>query len=262
VQALKILYSTEYLEAKARSQQALGELHTEVELRTRGELVSADQALARALQAVWLVLIGFGIVGIGTLLFALWRVLLPLLALRRHAGALVNGDYVQRSQTRALPEIAALMQGLNEASSRLESGVRELAERERYLEALLRTSPLGLVLVDSKARVRWTSRRLREFLGDSKQDLKQMPFDEFFADPGELASFRDALERKGRVREQLARVRRRDGTEFRARLDSAYVEISGERVAAVWVQAFGLHAQPSSAGEEPGAGEHDRADES
>lgn len=262
VQALKILYSTEYLEAKARSQQALGELHSEVELRTRGELVSADQALARALQAVWLVLIGFGIVGIGVLAFTLWRGLRPLLALRHHAGALVNGDYAQRTEVRALPEIVALMRALNEASARLESGARELAERERYLEALLRTSPLGLVLVDSKARVRWTSRRLREFLGDSKQDLKQMPFDQLFADPGELAVFRDALERKGRVREQLARVRRRDGTEFRARLDSAYVEISGERVAAVWVQAFGLHAQLSSAGEEPGAGEQDRAGES
>jgi PAS domain S-box-containing protein len=259
VQALKILYSTEYLEAKAHSQQALGELHSEIELRTRGELVSADQALARALQTVWLVLIGFAIVGIGTLAFALWRGLLPLLALRHHAGALVNGDYVQRTEKRALPEIAALMRALNEASARLESGARELTERERYLEALLRTSPLGLVLVDSKARVRWTSRRLREFLGDSKQDLKQMPFDQLFADPGELAVFRDALERKGRVREQLARIRRRDGTEFGARLDSAYVEVSGERVAAVWVQAFGLHAQLNRAGEEPGAGEPDRA---
>jgi len=261
VQALKILYSSEYLEAKARSLQALSELYSEIELRTRGELVSAHQALARALQTVWVVLIGFGVAGMGALAFMLWRGLLPLLALRHHAGALVNGDYVQRTERRALPEIAALMRALNEASARLESGARELAERERYLEALLRTSPLGLVLVDSKARVRWTSRRLREFLGDSKQDLKQMPFDEFFADPGELAVFRDALERKGRVREQLARVRRRDGTEFRARLDSAYVEMSGERVAAVWVQAFGLHAQRPGAGEEADAGERDRAGE-
>lgn len=262
VQALKTLYSTEYLEAKARSLQALGELHSEVELRTRGELVSAHQALARALQTVWLVLIAFAIAGIGTLAFTLWRGLLPLLALRHHAGSLVNGDYVPRTEVRALPEIAALMRALNEASARLESGARELAERERYLEALLRTSPLGLVLVDSKARVRWTSRRLREFLGDSKQDLKQMPFDQLFADPGELVVFRDALERKGRVREQLARIRRRDGTEFRARLDSAYVEVSGERVAAVWIQAFGLHAQLSRTGEEPGAGERDGAGES
>ncbi len=261
VQALKILYSTEYLETKARSLQALGELYSEIELRTRGELVSAHQALARALQTLWLALIGFAIAGIGALAFTLWRGLLPLLALHHHAGALVNGDYVPRTQRRALPEIAALMRALNEASARLEAGARELAERERYLEALLRTSPLGLLLVDSRARVRWTSRRLREFLGDSKQDLKQMPFDQLFADPGELAAFRDTLERKGRVREQLARVRRRDGTEFRARLDSAYVEVSGERVAAVWVQAFGLHAQPGRAGEEPGAGEGDPAGE-
>lgn len=259
VQALKILYSTEYLETKARNQEALGELHTEIELRTRGNLLSAHQALARALQTVWLVLIGVAITGASVFGFTLWRGLLPLLALRHHAGALVNGDYVRRTEVRAMPEIAALMGALNEASARLESGARELAERERYLEALLRTSPLGLVLVDSKARVRWTSRRLREFLGDSKQDLKQMPFDQLFADPGELAVFRDALERKGRVREQLGRIRRRDGTEFRARLDSAYVEVSGERVAAVWIQAFGLHTQLSRAGEEPGAAEPDRS---
>lgn len=246
VAALKILYSAEYHEAKARTLQSLGGLHSEIELRTRGELVSAHQALARALQIIWLVLIGSALLGLGVLGFTLWRGLLPLLALRRHAGALVNGDYVQRTEARALPDIAALMRGLNEASSRLESGARELAERERYLEALLKTSPLGLVLVDAKGRIRWTSRRLREFLGDSKQDLKQLPFDEFFADPGELAAFRDTLERKGRVREQLARIRRRDGTEFRARLDSAYVEVSGERVAAVWVQAFGLHAQQAA----------------
>lgn len=247
VSALKTLYSSEYLEAKARALQDLGGLHAEIELRTRGELVSAHQALARALQTIWLVLLGFGVAGFAVLGYALWRAVLPLLALRRHAAALVGGDYVQRTQARALPEITALMRGLNEASTRLEAGVRELAERERYLEALLKTSPLGLVLVDAKGRIRWTSRRLRDFLGDSKQDLKQMPFDEFFADPGELAAFRDTLERKGRVRELLARIRRRDRTEFRARLDSAYVEMSGERVAAVWVQAFGLHAQPAAA---------------
>jgi len=246
VAALKLLYSSEYFEAKARTLQALGELHSGIELRTRGELVSAHQALARALQTIWLILIASGIAVFGALGYALWRGLLPLLALRRHAGALVNGDYAQRTEARALPEIVALMRGLNEASSRLEAGARELAERERYLEALLKTSPLGLLLVDARGRIRWTSRRLRDFLGDSKQDLKLLPFDEFFADPGELAAFRDTLERKGRVRELLARIRRRDRTEFRARLDSAYVEVSGERVAAVWVQAFGLHAQQAA----------------
>jgi len=155
---------------------------------------------------------------------------------------------------RALREVEELMRGLNEAASRLESGARELDEKDRYLEALLRTSPLGLVLVDAKNRVRWTSRRLREFLGDSKQDLKQMPFEEFFADASELAAFRDGMERKGRVRELIARIRRRDGSEFRARLDSAYVERSAERLAAVWVQAFGLHAQkPDAPAPETGA---------
>ncbi|TAK44322.1 MAG: PAS domain S-box protein [Betaproteobacteria bacterium] len=254
VAALKILYSSEYFDAKARTQQALGELYTEIELRTRGELVKADQALARALQTIWLILILFGIVGYGALGYALWRGLLPLLALRRQADALVNGDYVARTKARALREIEDLMRGLNEAASRLESGARELDEKDRYLEALLRTSPLGLVLVDAKHRVRWTSRRLRDFLGDSKQDLKLMPFDEFFADPAELATFRDGLERKGRVRELIARIRRRDGSEFRARLDSSYVERSAERLAAVWVQAFGLHGQkPDAPAHEAGA---------
>ncbi|TAK52167.1 MAG: PAS domain S-box protein [Betaproteobacteria bacterium] len=247
VQALKILYGTEYLEAKAQSQQALGELHGEMELRTRGDLMRAHQAFARDLQSSWLAFFGFAAVGLGTLLVTLWRGLLPLLALQRHAGALVNGDYAARTKARALREIEDLMRGLNEAASRLESGARDLDEKDRYLEALLRTSPLGLLLVDDRHRVRWTSRRLREFLGDSKQDLKLMPFDEFFADPAELAAFRDGLARKGRVRELIARIRRRDGSEFRARLDSSYVERSAERLAAVWVQAFGLHGHKPDA---------------
>jgi PAS domain S-box-containing protein len=250
VQALKILYGSEYLEAKGRALQALAELHAEIEVRTRGELVNAHQALARALQLIWVVLAGFALAGIVALLAGLRRGLLPLLALRRHGEALIKGDYVQRSKIRALPEIVALGKALNEASSRLEAGARELAERERYLEALLRTSPLGLALVDARNRIRWTSRRLRDFLGDAKQDLKQLPFDQLFADPGELAAFRDTLERKGRVREHLVRIRRRDGTEFRARLDAAHVDLSAERLAAVWLQAFGLHGQPAAT--EPG----------
>ena len=254
VHALKILYGAEYLEAKAQSQQALGELQGEMDLRIRGNLVMSHQAFARDLQSGWLAFFGFAAAGLGTLLFALWRGLIPLLALRRHADALVNGNYTARTQGRALREVEELMRGLNEAASRLESGARELDEKDRYLEALLRTSPLGLVLVDVKNRVRWTSRRLREFLGDSKQDLKQMPFEEFFADASELAAFRDGMERKGRVRELIARIRRRDGSEFRARLDSAYVERSAERLAAVWVQAFGLHAQkPDAPAPETGA---------
>jgi PAS domain S-box-containing protein len=251
VLALKILYGSEYLEAKARTLQALAELHVEIEVRTRGELVNAHQALARALQLIWVVLTGFALAGIVTLLVGLRRGLLPLLALGRHGEALVKGDYAQRTATRALPEIVALGKALNEASSRLEAGARELAERERYLEALLRTSPLGLVLVDPRNRIRWTSRRLRDFLGDAKQDLKQLPFEQLFADAGELAAFREMLERKGRVREHLVRIRRRDGTEFRARLDAAHVDLAAERLAAVWMQAFGLHAQQPA--NEPGA---------
>jgi PAS domain S-box-containing protein len=254
VRALKILYGDEYLAAKGRSQQALSALYDEIDLRTRGALGKTVQSQAHDLQLNWIVLVAFAIAGAATLLYTLWRGLLPLLALRRHAGVLVNGDYAQRSDVRGVQEIQDLMRGLNHAATRLEAGAKELDERDRYLEALLRTSPLGLVLVDAKQRVRWTSRRLRDFLGDSKQDLKQMPFDEFFADPAELAAFRDALERKGRVRELIARIRRRDGTEFRARLDSAYVERSAERLAAVWVQAFGLHGQKTDgAGPEAGS---------
>lgn len=247
VQALKILYGDEYLEAKARCVQALAELQAAIELRTLGDLASRHQALARALQSEWVVLIGFAIAGTAILLFALWRAVLPMGTLRRQAAALLAADYTQQVETRALPDIVELTRALNEAAKRLAAGTAELAERERYVEALLRTSPLGLALVDAKNRVRWTSRRLREFLGDAKQDLKQMPFDEFFADASELASFRDMMDRKGRVRELLARIRRRDGSEFRARLDSSYVEVSAERMAAVWVQAFGLHGQTSSA---------------
>lgn len=80
-----------------------------------------------------------------------------------------------------------------------------------------------------------------------------MPFAGLSAAPAELAAFHDALERKGRVRELIVRVQRRDGTEFRARLDAAYVERSAERLAAVWVQAFGLHAQKAE-GTAPGGG--------
>ena len=247
VLALKILYGDEYLEAKARCLQALSELQTAIELRTRGDLAFKHQGLARALQTEWLVLVAFAIFGAGILVFALWRAVLPMRVLRRQAAALLGGNYTRQIETRALPDIVELTRALNEAASRLAAGTAELAERERYVEALLRTSPLGLALVDAKNRVRWTSRRLREFLGDAKQDLKQLPFDEFFADPAELAAFRDMMDRKGRVRELLARIRRRDGTEFRARLDSAYVEVSAERMAAVWVQAFGLHGQTPGA---------------
>ncbi len=247
VQALRILYGEEYLEAKARVLQAIGELQTGIELRTRGDLAARHQALARALQIEWLVLVGFAIASTAFLLFALWRAVLPMRVLRRQAAALLGGDYTKHVETRALPDLVELTRALNEAAKRLAAGAGELAERERYVEALLRTSPLGLALVDAKNRVRWTSRRLREFLGDAKQDLKQMPFDEFFADTSELSSFREMMDRKGRVRELLARIRRRDGTEFRARLDSAYVEVSAERMAAVWIQAFGLHGQTSGA---------------
>ncbi len=253
VRALKILYGDDYLAATARSQQALSELYDEIELRTRGALRKTLQSQAHDLQINWIVLAVFAVAGAATLLLTLWRGLLPLFAARRHAGVLVNGDYAQRSDVRGLQEIQDLMRGLNHAASRLEAGARELDERDRYLEALLRTSPLGLLLVDAKGRVRWTSRRLRDFLGDSKQDLKQMPFAELFADSAELAAFHDALERKGRVRELIVRVQRRDGTEFRARLDAAYVERSAERLAAVWVQAFGLHAQKAE-GTAPGGG--------
>jgi PAS domain S-box-containing protein len=253
VQALKILYGDEYLAARAKSEQALSELASDLALDARAKLSEAFQRQARDLQIDWLILGFFAVAGLGTLLYTLWRALLPLLALQRQASALLEGNTALRTERSAPAEIATLMRGLNEAAARLEAGARELAERERYLEALLRTSPLGLVLVDARNRVRWTSRRLREFLGDSKQDLKQMPFDEFFADAAELAAFRDGLERKGRVRELLARVRRRDGSEFRARLDSAYVELAAERVAAVWIQAFGLHAQkPAAAAPESG----------
>lgn len=247
VRALKILYGEEYLEAKARGLKALAELQTEIELRTRGDLASRHQALARAIQFEWLILAAFAVAAAAILLFALWRAVQPMRVLRRQAAAIVAGDYTPQVEASALPDITELTRALNEAAKRLAAGAAELAERERYVEALLRTSPLGLALVDAKNRVRWTSRRLREFLGDAKQDLKQMPFDEFFADVSELSSFRDTMDRKGRVRELLARIRRRDGSEFRARLDSAYVEVSAERMAAVWIQAFGLHGQTSGA---------------
>ena len=248
VRALKILYSDEYLAARALCHKALSDLYEEIDLRTGGALGKAVQSQARDLQVNWIVLIAFAIAGAAILLFTLWRGLLPLLALRRHAGVLVHGDYAQRSDVRGSQEIQDLVRGLNHAATRLEEGARELDERDRYLEALLRTSPLGLVLVDATHRVRWTSRRMRDLLGDAKRDLKQMPFDELFADPAELAAFRGALERKGRVRELIARLRRGDGTEFRAQLDAAYVERSAERLAAVWVQAVGPQGQKPEGG--------------
>src|SRR5436190_1403146 len=112
----------------------------------------------------------------------------------------------------------------------------ELAGREALLTSLLESSPAGLVVSTRDGQVRFASAKWLSTFGYTLEELSGTLTRELYADPDEGEPAVGALERAGNLRDYECRFRRKDGSVFWGMMNSSFVDIGGERLAATWIE--------------------------
>ncbi len=129
----------------------------------------------------------------------------------------------------------ALIDATHGLEHKVKKRTRELAEREVFANTLMESSPAGLILATREGQVRHLSASATAVIGYTLEDIQATSTAALYADVEARARLIETLDRDGRVRNFETRIRRKDGSEFWAMLNSSYVEINRERLLVSWI---------------------------
>ena len=127
-----------------------------------------------------LLFIGAGIVVIGLTLLGLWffvshLVLRPVQRLAAAGEALADGNLETRVEVHSANELGCLGATFNHMAEALQAKLREVEERDAFLQALLDAIPDGIRVLDDDYRVRKVNRAYCEQLGLTCETALQQP---------------------------------------------------------------------------------------
>jgi two-component system sensor histidine kinase/response regulator len=115
---------------------------------------------------------------------------------------------------------------------RLEDATRE---NEKRLRQVLEDSPAAVTMVTEDGDQLFANRRLADMLGVPPEQMMQRRSSEFWANPADRATFLDAFKDKGRIDDYEARLRRDDGKEIWALLNTRWMEQDDKRLLLTWM---------------------------
>jgi PAS domain S-box-containing protein len=174
---------------------------------------------------------GLTIIGIVSLVVAhalLARFTLrPVRRLIDATARLAAGELSVRTGARgAAGEIAQLSFAFDLMAASLESQQQQLRESEARFRATFEAAPIGMALVDADGHPVESNARLRQMLGYKADELRALTFAAFTHSEdvdSDLALCREMVDGRCESYEVEKRYRRKDGTEFAARLTAALV---------------------------------------
>ncbi len=137
-------------------------------------------------------------------------------------------------------EVAARTADLARTNARLESDIGErrraeeaLTRSEATLRSILVTVPLGIAL-SRNLKLEWCNGNLAEMFGYSPEELCSLPVAETYASDAEFRRLQERLQSEGVV-EDVAQLRRKDGSTFTARLRLAPLDPEHPELAAIGI---------------------------
>ncbi len=168
----------------------------------------------------------------------------PILQLAQTAFTVaVDKNYSVRATVRSGDEIGflyeqfnAMLEGIQKRDDQLEKARASLeehvAERTAYLNALVETSPLGIVTTDREARVRMCNSAFERLFQYSRSDIIGTELDSLIAPPHLIAELTDYTRRTmaGERIHATTQRQRKDGTLADVEMYSVPLFVSGEVV--------------------------------
>lgn len=112
--------------------------------------------------------------------------------------------------------------------------ITELRQNEERLRSILDDSPLGVTILTEDGEQTYVNQRMTEIFGVSAEELKKKRTTEFWCNPADREVFIDDLRRNGKVSNFEAAMRRADGSELRALLNTRYIDLHGGRFLLTW----------------------------
>jgi two-component system sensor histidine kinase/response regulator len=115
---------------------------------------------------------------------------------------------------------------------RLEDATRE---NERRLRQVLEDSPAAVTMVTEEGDQLFANRRMADMLGVPPGQIMLRRSSEFWADPADRNAFLEAFRDQGRIDDYEARLRRDDGKEIWALLNTRWMEQDDKRLLLTWM---------------------------
>ncbi|MDE3197805.1 MAG: HAMP domain-containing protein [Acidobacteriota bacterium] len=128
----------------------------------------------------------------------------PISSLLRAAEEVSRGNLAYRLDTKAIDELAQLVEGFNRMTSELEANRAELDSRRRFTEAILESIPTGIISLNASGGVQRVNKALDEMLPESKARSASR-LDDLFSreDAGEIRYLMNRARRTGVASQQL-----------------------------------------------------------
>lgn len=134
-------------------------------------LSGLEASLAAGARKMWLAALTLALVITGVVVLLLRRLVLRRLgALVRVVDALEAGRMERSVDTVGADEISALAGHLNRMASSLDQSLRDLRERQAFLDAVINSADDGIVVVDKELRTVTCNRAFEALLGSQQQE--------------------------------------------------------------------------------------------
>lgn len=126
------------------------------------------------------------------------------------------------------------LSGFSRCAIWLLEDVTDLRQNEERLRSILDDSPLGVTILTEAGEQTYVNRRMAEIFGVSAEELKKRRTTEFWRNPEEREPFIAELKRNGKVSDYPVAMRRADGSEFDAVLNTRYIDLHDGRFLLTW----------------------------
>jgi two-component system, sensor histidine kinase and response regulator len=166
----------------------------------------------------------------------------PILSLAKTAFEVTaNKGYSIRATKSSNDEIGFLfdrfnemLDGIQQRDAALQKAQEELErrveERTSYLNSLIETSPLAIVVLDSQRRVQLCNPAFEELFGYARAEIADRPLDDLLVPEELMAEFQEGLRRseEGAPIHRVTRRRRKDGTLVDVELHGVPLRVAGK----------------------------------
>ncbi|CAG1007082.1 partial Sporulation kinase E, partial [Methanosarcinales archaeon] len=129
------------------------------------------------------------------------------------------------------------LESLKERLSKLEYSdterkkvIKALSESEAKYRLLFDSAPVGIGIADLEGNIIDANRTMQEMSGFSLDEYRAIGVEATYADPEERKFLLNSLREKGKVRDWEGRLKRKDGSEYYALLNTDIMELKGRKL--------------------------------